>query len=139
MKLIYLFFTLILLMSISACNKTSSKQESSDKVAMETVADSAMAPKITFIELGSVNCVPCKKMQPIMKSIEKNYGSQVKVIFYDVWKEEYKAKSVEYGIRLIPTQIFLDDNGKEILRHEGYYPEKEIDKFLHSRGINKNS
>ncbi|MCX6154960.1 MAG: thioredoxin family protein [Candidatus Kapabacteria bacterium] len=91
--------------------------------------------KITFIELGSVNCIPCKKMQPIMKSLEKKYGEQLKVIFYDVWKKEYKDKSKEYGVKLIPTQIFQDENGKEILRHEGYYPEADIDKFLQSKGL----
>jgi thioredoxin 1 len=92
-------------------------------------------PKITFIELGSVNCIPCKKMQPIMKSLEKKYGEQLKVIFYDVWKKEHKDKSEKYGIKLIPTQIFQDENGKEIHRHEGYYPEAEIDKFLQSKGL----
>lgn len=92
-------------------------------------------PKITFIELGSVNCIPCKKMQPIMKSLEKRYGDQLKVIFYDVWKKEHKDKSEKYGIKLIPTQIFYNENGKEIHRHEGYYPEKEIDKLLKSNGL----
>lgn len=88
---------------------------------------------VTFIELGSVNCIPCKKMQPIMKSIEQKYGEQVKVIFYDVNKEPDRAG--EYKIQLIPTQVFLDKNGKEIYRHEGYYPEKEIDKLLQSHGL----
>jgi thioredoxin 1 len=27
--------------------------------------------KVTFIELGSVKCIPCKEMQPVMHSIEK--------------------------------------------------------------------
>jgi len=90
-------------------------------------------PLITFIELGSVNCIPCKKMQPIMKSIEEKYGEQIKVIFYDVWKDDTKAR--EYGIRLIPTQVFLDKNGKEFFRHEGFYPESEIDKLLQSKGL----
>jgi thioredoxin 1 len=92
-------------------------------------------PKITFVELGSVNCIPCKKMQPVMKAIEEKYGNQVKVIFYDVWKKEFKSKSDEYKIRLIPTQVFLDENGKEIHRHEGFYPEEDIDKFLKSKGL----
>lgn len=92
-------------------------------------------PKITFIELGSVKCIPCKKMQPVMKAIEEKYGNQVKVIFYDVWKKEFKSKSDEYKIRLIPTQVFLDENGKEIHRHEGFYPEEDIDKFLKSKGL----
>ena len=95
-------------------------------------------PKITFIELGSVNCIPCKKMQPIMKSLEKKYGEQLKVIFYDVWSNEHKDKAKKYGIKLIPTQIFQDENGKEIHRHEGYYPEADIDKFLQSKGLKPN-
>jgi thioredoxin 1 len=92
-------------------------------------------PKITFVELGSVNCIPCKKMQPVIKAIEEKYGNQVKVIFYDVWKKEFKSKSDEYKIRLIPTQVFLDENGKEIHRHEGFYPEEDINKFLKSKGL----
>ena len=41
--------------------------------------------QVTFVELGSVNCIPCKMMQPVMADIEKEYGDSVKVIFYDVW------------------------------------------------------
>jgi len=70
-----------------------------------------------------------------MKSVEKKYGSQVKVIFYDVWKEDQKQYSKKYGVKLIPTQIFLDAKGKEFFRHEGFYPEKEIDKLFQSKGI----
>jgi thioredoxin 1 len=40
---------------------------------------------------------------------------------------------------LIPTQVFLDANGKEFFRHEGFYPEKEIDKLLQSKGIKPNN
>lgn len=96
-------------------------------------------PKITFIELGSVNCIPCKKMQPVMKSIEKKYGSQIKIIFYDVWKSKDKDKAEKYKIRLIPTQVFLNEKGEEIHRHEGFYPEEEIDKFLQSKGLKPKS
>jgi thioredoxin 1 len=92
-------------------------------------------PKVTFVELGSVNCIPCKQMQPVMKAIEKNYGEQVKVIFYDVWTPEQKKYASQYKIKLIPTQVFLDENGKEFFRHEGFYPEKEIEKLFLSKGV----
>jgi thioredoxin 1 len=42
------------------------------------------APLVTFIELGSVNCVPCKAMRPVMTDIETSYKGKVKVLFYDV-------------------------------------------------------
>ncbi|MFA3781595.1 thioredoxin family protein [Melioribacteraceae bacterium 4301-Me] len=92
-------------------------------------------PKVTFIELGSVNCIPCKMMQPVMKNIEKKYGEQIRVIFYDVWTKEQRPYAEKYGIKLIPTQVFLDENGKEFHRHEGFYPEAEIDKVLQSKGL----
>lgn len=91
--------------------------------------------KVTFIELGSVRCVPCKQMQPIMKSIEEKYGSQVKVVFYDVWTPLGKPMADKYNVQAIPTQVFLDATGKEFFRHEGFFPEEELVKVLKDKGV----
>ena len=103
--------------------------KSTDKVDASRSAINSSA-KITFVELGSTTCIPCKQMQPVMKSIETRYAGQVKVIFHDVLKD--RSKSQEFGIKLIPTQVFLDAGGKELMRHEGFFAEEEIDKFLKS-------
>jgi len=91
--------------------------------------------KVTFIELGSVRCIPCQKMQGVMKSIEQKYGNQVKVLFYDVWTPEGKPFGEKYGIENIPTQVFLDETGKEFSRHVGYFPEEELVKILNTKGV----
>jgi len=85
---------------------------------------------VTFIELGSVNCIPCKMMQPIMKKVEEKYKGQVKVVFYDVWTKFGEPFGQMYGIRAIPTQVFLDSNGKEYYRHQGYFPFEELEQIL---------
>jgi len=105
-----------------------------DPLAEERVSGET-ASLITLVELGSVNCIPCRKMQPVMKNIEEKYRDQIEIIFYDVWQEDQKLKAKEYSIRLIPTQVFLDTDGKELFRHEGFFPEKEIDKFLETQGL----
>ncbi|RQW07027.1 thioredoxin [candidate division KSB1 bacterium] len=92
-------------------------------------------PQVTFVELGSVNCIPCKAMQPVMKAIEEKYGDQIKIVFYDVWQEDQKKYAQEYKIKLIPTQVFLDANGAEIMRHEGFFAEAAIDSFLQKQGL----
>lgn len=97
--------------------------------------DETKKPLVTFVELGSVRCIPCKKMQPVMKSLENKYGEQLKVIFYDVWTPEGKPKGNEYKIRAIPTQVFLDEEGKEFHRHVGFYPEETIDSLLQAKGL----
>ena len=91
--------------------------------------------KVTFIELGSVRCIPCQKMQIVMKSIEKKYGNQVRIVFHDVWTPEGKPFGRQYGIEAIPTQVFLDENGKEFSRHVGFFPEEELIKILQSKGV----
>ncbi len=85
---------------------------------------------VTFIELGSVRCIPCRMMQPIMAEIEKEYAGIVKVVFYDVWTEDGRPYAEYYRIRVIPTQVFLDKDGKEYFRHEGYFPKEELIKVL---------
>lgn len=131
MKKLFVVTLLLVAFTIISCKK--SNTENSNQTSGVSGKDSVKF-KIEFVELGSVNCIPCKKMQPVMKSIEEKYNGLVKVTFHDVWKDEAPAK--KYGIDLIPTQVFLDDKGKEIMRHEGFYPEEEIDKFLQSQGIN---
>ncbi len=90
-------------------------------------------PMITFVELGSVNCIPCKAMVPVMQAVEHKYGKQLQVVFHDVKKEPRYGE--QYGIRLIPTQIFLNREGQEIFRHEGFFAEDSIVAFLQSQGL----
>ena len=93
--------------------------------------------KVTFIELGSVKCIPCQKMEPVLDSIRKKYPTDVKVIFYDVWTPAGKPFASQYKIKSIPTQVFLDANGKEYFRHVGYFSEEEVIKILKQKGVKK--
>jgi thioredoxin 1 len=91
--------------------------------------------KVTFVEIGSVNCIPCRAMQPIMKAVEEEYKGQVKIVFHDVWTEKGKMDAAKYNIRVIPTQVFLDRDGKEYFRHEGYFPKAEVVRVVKMQGI----
>lgn len=99
-------------------------------VFAEVVADSLNVPKpqITFMEFGSTTCVPCKMMEKVMEEVKDIYGDKIDIQFIDVTKERNKAK--EYGIKLIPTQIFYNEKGEEINRHQGYFPTAEIQKVI---------
>jgi thioredoxin 1 len=96
----------------------------------ELVEQKKESYKVTFMEIGSVNCIPCKMMQPIMKEIEQDYSGVVKVEFYDLYEPNGRTIGQKYRIRVMPTQVFLDANGKEFFRHEGFYPKDELSKML---------
>jgi len=118
----------ITLLLFTSCNAQENNNDAKKKLSLNA--------KVTFVELGSVNCIPCRQMQPVMKAIEKKYGDQINVVFYDVWKPDQRKYAEEYRIKLIPTQVFLDEHGKEFFRHEGFFPEAEIDKVLEKQGLN---
>ena len=58
-----------------------------------------------IVDLGADKCVPCKMMAPILEGLKKEFGGRMDVQFIDVWKTPDAGK--EYGIRVIPTQIFI--------------------------------
>jgi len=88
---------------------------------------------ITMIDLGAKKCVPCKMMAPIMEKMEKQYEGRAAIVFIDVW--ENKDQAAKYGVKVIPTQIFYDETGKETYRHVGFFSEKAIVGVLHSMGV----
>jgi len=85
-------------------------------------------PKL--LDLGSTECIPCKMMWPILEEMKKEFAGKMTVDFLDVGKKENLPLAKQYGIKLIPTQVFLDADGKELWRHEGYISRYGIlDKF----------
>jgi thioredoxin 1 len=88
---------------------------------------------VTMIDLGATQCIPCKMMAPIMEKMEKVYRGKAAIVFIDVWKNPRQAG--RFGIRLIPTQIFFDREGKEIYRHVGFMGEEAIVVQLKKMGV----
>ena len=89
--------------------------------------------KIVMLELGSVGCIPCEQMKPVMEKLRTNYKGRMEVIFVDVRKDKETAR--RFGVTMIPTQVFLDKNGKEFHRHMGFYGYEEIAPVLKKAGI----
>ncbi len=135
-RYIYIIIFLVLLAVVFGFKKVFNNTEATlneSALTQESVKTDDI--KATFVELGSVGCIPCDKMQPIMKEIAEEYKGQVKVIFYDVrtvFGEPYKKK---FNVRAIPTQVFLDKDGKEYFRHLGFFAKDELVKVLQMQGV----
>ena len=127
-----LLLVALMLIALVACRANSDKsgieQESVD--APQPVADSlaTQSYKVTFLELGAESCVPCRMMKPIMQDIAAEYPGVVEVIFHDLYRDREIGQ--RWNVRVMPTQIFLDSEGREFFRHEGFYPKEELKEML---------
>ncbi len=94
-----------------------------------------VAGKVTMVDIGAKECIPCKMMAPIMEELEKEYheSGRAAIIFIDVWKNRDQGR--KFGIRSIPTQIFYDKDGKEVYRHEGFMDKAQIVAMLQKMGV----
>jgi thioredoxin 1 len=77
-----------------------------------------------LVDLGTTTCAPCKAMLVVVAELERSYADQLVVEFINVQQQEDASR--EYGVKVIPTQVFLDPDGKELFRHTGFYATEAI-------------
>jgi thioredoxin 1 len=86
-----------------------------------------------LVDLGSKTCIPCKMMEPVLDELATEYAGRLSVEFIDVKADPEAGR--RYRISVIPTQIWFDASGKELMRHEGFIPKADILATFHDHGV----
>lgn len=84
--------------------------------------------KPTILEFSRLACPVCAKVEAALQELQARYGQEVEVRILHIDRDEPLFK--EYGISVVPTQIFLDPSGKEVARNEGYISLEQLVKRL---------
>ena len=108
--------------AFGATNESSSIPAAAGKTTKAKLSREAKLPKL--LDLGAGKCIPCKMMAPILEDLKKEFTGKLVVEFIDVWQNPDVGK--QYGIDVIPTQIFYDMSGKELFRHTGFFAKDDI-------------
>ena|GEM_PF-1998248 len=87
----------------------------------------------TMADFGAGWCRPCKQMEPALAQAAAKYAGKADILYVDVG--QYGSLARQYGIRLIPTQIFFDSEGKEVSRNTGVFPIESIDRQFAELGV----
>ena len=98
-----------------------------------TLSNAKREGKVVMLELGSVGCLPCEQMKPVMEKLRTGFKGRLEVVFVDVKKDKDTAR--KFGVYAIPTQVFLDRSGREFHRHIGFFGYDEIVPVLRKAGI----
>ncbi len=122
--------TVVVLLNISVLSACSQASESD---VTKVLTKAQKEGKVVMLELGSVGCIPCEKMKPVMQKLRETYKDKLEVLFVDV--REDRPTSIRFGVAVIPTQVFLDKRGKEFHRHVGFYDYWDIFDVLKAQGL----
>ena len=77
-----------------------------------------------FVDIGTTTCAPCKAMLRVMEELEQQYPGALRIEFVNVKDDPDNA--AQYGVKVIPTQIFYSPEGKELYRHTGVFPTRDV-------------
>jgi thioredoxin 1 len=81
----------------------------------------------TLVDFHATWCGPCKTMSPILDSLKKEKGEQLRILKIDVDKNKMLASQL--GIRSVPTLIYYK-SGKLIWRKSGVLSLQELKSSL---------
>ena len=94
-------------------------------------AHTAGIPRL--LDLGSKGCPACTLLEPVLEELRVKYDGSLQVDFVDVWQHESVA--TDFGVELIPTQIFFDSAGREFHRHQGFISVAEVEAIFVNSGV----
>lgn len=86
-----------------------------------------------LLDLGSKSCTACTMLEPVLEELRSNHVGRLQVDFIDVWEHEQVA--TDYGVEIIPVQIFFDASGKELYRHQGFISVEAIEARFEELGV----
>lgn len=112
-----LLIILLMVVVLAGCNQSAQSSSSSAGITLGS-------GRPMLVDLGADECVPCKLMKPILDNLTEEYAGRMDVIFIDVWKNREQA--ARFNVRMIPTQIFYDEKGKELYRRVGFIGKDDI-------------
>ncbi len=82
----------------------------------------------TLISFTSTMCTDCKRLKAVLSEVQPNYSDKVNFIAYNALDKNRTIQNAikKYKVTLVPTIIFLDKDGKEINKIEGFIPKEEL-------------
>lgn len=72
-------------------------------------------------------------MQPVLAALRTAGDGRVDVRVIDVFRQREAIR--QWNVRAIPTQVFLDGQGRELERHVGFISGDDIHRTLARHGI----
>ncbi len=82
--------------------------------------------QLSLIEFGGQGCKPCMRMDTVLHDIAQIYGYKLNLKIIRLTTRGNRKIARYFGIREIPVQVILNQEGKEVFRHTGFLSKEEL-------------
>lgn len=92
----------------------------------------AIGSKPVVLDFSSEMCLECKEFSQILQPEEKKYSNKIffKNIIINSDDKETKELLKKYNVKVVPTLVFIDKQGKVVRTTEGSIPKSTLENYL---------
>ena len=94
-------------------------------------------PTIAFsgpeiIKFSSPMCYECQELEKIFDEVFPSYANKITLRKVDVTNSDKETRKLirEYSVKLVPTCVFLDSDGKVVRQTEGSIQPKILENYI---------
>jgi thiol-disulfide isomerase/thioredoxin len=91
--------------------------------------------KPALLDFTRDHCLPCEIMAPWVKELRIAYGDRVEIAEINIDRPENKPLGRYFKARSIPTQVYLDAEGRELSRNVGLATKDQMERTLKRHGF----
>lgn len=97
-----------------------------------TTPPSVAAQGAEVIKFSSPMCYECQQLEKVFEDVFPKYNKEINLRKIDVTQKDSATKALikSYNVKLVPTTIFKDPNGKALRRIEGSMEPQVLENYL---------
>ncbi len=85
-----------------------------------------------IIKFSSKLCLDCKKIKKGFDELVPEYQDKISITEYNIdgSDKEVNDAIAKYNVSLVPTIVFINQNGKEVRRTEGFVNKNTLEEYF---------
>jgi thioredoxin 1 len=98
-------------------------------------APTGKTPKPMLLAFTRDHCLPCDIMHPWIVELKKKYADQLDIAEINIDRKENATLAAYFKAKSIPTQVYVDREGREVSRHTGLATKQKMLATLQKKGL----
>lgn len=101
-------------------------------VGLSALAANTTSQMPTILEFTSPMCPSCNQLKLVLPAVESKYANKINIQKINTASGDSQTQQLmsKYGIRVVPTLIYLDRNGNYVRSTQGALSESQLDSYF---------